>query len=852
MIDCPDVETIGKYVRGELSAEESTRFEIHSNGCPHCNTKTRELRQSLTARLEANVTTADHMPDVSNPNAGNTRRIVTAAEAQSYLGQQYKVIKKVGEGASGEVFLAIDAVLERSVAVKFLNKATRIAQEKQMALREGRVMSKLSHPNVAQIYQIGQSEGVQYIVMEWVEGVHITEAWRNMPLQSRLKLYLEVLKAIEAAHRRNIIHRDIKPSNILVTASGRAKVLDFGLAIDVYSLSGSDTKAYQGTPAYSAPEQISRPAEICAGTDVFSLGILLYQLLTDELPFPQHNLQDLFKAICSSHPELPTAIQETIPIPLQNICLKALEKDIGNRYQDGHALASDITRYLKGEKVWSRPTFLENKIQEEVHYHDQRLSVWRTNDLITEREHDKLRSIYDRVVTPSDPSIIESRKLSFSQVSLYLGGWLTVLGSAVVLLNESNVANWVRPIPSLLAVLFMLICGRLLWGNEDRRLAVGFLATGNLLLPVASIIALAYWGILSPVGEGRYFLGTEPLRELQLPQQADPSTLTSEDSPEGTESFKSPSLAQSDNDIDPVVLGNWHLLISSLLWLVCSLYFVRISRSSIFVIFAILAFFLLLTAAFLTRGMIGGETMKQTIVDAWSPDKTAGRYLFSALGLFALGTFLDRRTYTKYAWPLCAAGLVTIVISLSAIANSERTLFGWLWPPIEPAAVEQPDSEPPPERWHEKEWLEDDTKLLSFCCNGIFYLTLATFCRRQKTRLQRTLAQVFDWLGPLHILGPLRALDDTEGLSLERILLPVASVAFILASVVRQMKSFFFSGLLGIAASVQKITYDHFRYRFSWPIGLVVSGILCMVFSWWLPQRRAAKELKPKVSGTGE
>lgn len=807
MTNCPDIETIVRYVGGELTAEESTRFEAHSSNCPRCCTKTREVRQSAIPQARANALTKDDMPAVSSVDAGDARRIVTAKGAQSYLGEQYKVVKKVGEGASGEVFLAIDTVLERSVAVKFLSKITGVTQDKQIALHEGRLMSKLNHPNVAQIYQIGQADGVHYIVMEWVEGVHITEAWRDMSLGNRLGVYLEVLEAMEVAHRRNIIHRDIKPSNILVTASGKVKVLDFGLAIELYSLTASDTKAYQGTPAYSAPEQISSPSKICSGTDVFALGILLYQLLTDELPFPQLNLRELFEAINTSHPELPSAIQQAVPIPLQNICLKALEKDIGNRYQDGHALAADIMRYLRGEKVWSRPTFLADKIQQEVHYHDQRLSVWRDNELITEREYDKLSSIYDRVVAPSDPSIIESRKLSFSQVSLYLGGWITVIGSAVLLSDTwPHIPESIRPIPAVIAVLIMLICGRLLWRKEDRRLAVGFLATGNLLLPVVVVITLAHWHILDP-----------------------------HDFPLGTESFieTEPLIESLETTSEPetIVVGNWHLLVSSLLWIVCSLSFTRIVRSSIFVIFSILAFFALLTTGFIINGM-----------QEWDPDIIAGRYLFSALGIFVFGAYLDRRKRTKYAWPLCLTGVITIVVCLSVIASSESNLFGWLWPG---------EGQPPDWYWKTLFLLEgeEDAKWLGFCCNGVFYLTLAWLCRRQGTRLQRTLAQVFNWLGPLHILGALRILDDMVFSSwrqlLYRLLLPVGSILFVFGSVARQMKSFFFSGLLGIAAAIQKFTDQYFKSCFSWPVGLIASGILCMFISWWLPHLQASKELKP-------
>jgi len=132
-----------------------------------------------------------------------------------------------------------------------------------------------------------------------------------------LKLYLQVLEAIDTAHQKGIVHRDIKPSNILVTAAGDVKVLDFGIALAVHCGQIEHSNIYRGTPLYSAPEQITHPETICLATDVFALGILLYELLTDTLPFPQNNKQDLFEAICHRHPELPSAIQESIPLPFK-------------------------------------------------------------------------------------------------------------------------------------------------------------------------------------------------------------------------------------------------------------------------------------------------------------------------------------------------------------------------------------------------------------------------------------------------------------------------------------------------------------------------------------------------------
>ena len=283
-----------------------------------------------------------------------------------------------------------------------------------------------------------------------------------------------------------------------------------------------------------------------------------------------------------------------------------------------------------------------------------------------------------------------------------------------------------------------------------------------------------------------------------------------------------------------ISIGNCQLLISTSAWLVCSLFFLRIIRSSIFVIFSILAFFAVLTTVYLIGDL-----------RAWDPDIIAFRYLFPGIGIYILGMVLDRKKYIKYAWPLCAAGLITMVLSLSFIAQYEAGLFTRIAPSNGESDIVL--------AWYQKICIffyegEHDARLLSFSFNGLLYLALAWLCRKQGTRLQRTLAQVLNWLGPMHILFTLRVLDEEVTSNIRqliyRILLPLASFAFVFGSVARQMKSFFFSGLLGIAAAIQKITDEYFKTYFSWPIALILTGVLCMLFSWWIPHFKADQALK--------
>jgi serine/threonine protein kinase len=790
-MNCPEQEVIDRYILDQLKAQELTEFETHLQACPACEAKVAEAREN--ERLLTELRTFGKQ--ITQTSTYSNTEVATIDRAQSLLGDRYRVIRKIGEGSAGQVFQVIDTVLERLVAIKFLRQKSPTKGADSEAWREARLMSQLNHPNIAQVYEIGELDGQRFIVMEWVDGLPLTEAWKGLKLQERLRIYLSVLDAVAVAHRRNIIHRDIKPSNILVTSEQKPKVLDFGIAIE--TLEGIEEGLYRGTPSYSAPEQISAPVKIYTATDVFALGILFYELLTNTLPFPQTEPEALFQAIRSEYPELPSAIQEKIPIPLQNICLKALEKEPQKRYPNAQSLSDEIHRYLGGEKIWSRPSFLTDKVHQEVFYHRQKLKVWHDNELLTEKEFDKLEGIYERMISPPDLSIIEARKLSLSQVCLYLGGWIAVLGSFVLFYKTwEQVPVYWRPMPAIVATLVMVLFGIAMWHRNESRLSVGFLATANLLIPITILLTLAQWEILS---SAYYPWGEESIAE------------------------------RLREDESHLILGNIQLFISSLCWFVASLVFLRTTRSSIFMLFSIIAFLVWLTTCYIIAGMIGPLEP----FSPWAREIIAGRYLFPGIGLFILGVILDRRRYTHYAWPLCVVGVGLIVICLSVIARSESTLFGWLW--------------------RKPEFLSDfEHLLLSFVCNGLIYLGLAGICRLLGTRLQRTLAWILNWLGPIHILGTLRILDLDDLLISEghkviyRILLPIASFAFVFGSVARQMKSFFFSGLAGIATSVHKFTIEHLDKFFAWPVSLIITGIVWMFVSWLLPRWKANQALKRK------
>lgn len=282
----------------------------------------------------------------------------------------YEMQKILGRGGSGVVFLARDTVLERSVALKVL--PTALADNDERILRfqqEAKAASAISHPNVAHIYGFGKANSRYYLAMEYVSGKTVRELLKENLIDKlkALEISVQVAKALSAAHKAGIVHRDIKPENIIVTDDGLVKVLDFGLAKPFAlqndtghrSLSTSlNTKPGMiiGTTAYMSPEQI-RGKELDLRTDIWSLGVVTYEMLASRRPFVGDTPSDVQALILLSEPEYGAAIGE-IP-EMKSIIAKMLEKSTDSRYQDTIDLIKDL------EKIQRQLTFVSHQ---EVYY----------------------------------------------------------------------------------------------------------------------------------------------------------------------------------------------------------------------------------------------------------------------------------------------------------------------------------------------------------------------------------------------------------------------------------------------------------------------------------------------------
>ena len=275
----------------------------------------------------------------------------------------YRVLKMLGQGGMGVVYEAEDIRLGRHVALKFVAENRLVPEAVERFQREARAASLLNHPNICTVHDVGEDGGYHFIAMELLEGTTLEELLKQgpLPLERLLPLAIQIADGLDAAHSRSVVHRDIKPANIFVTASGRAKIMDFGLAKFLQPAAGSlvvpaDTQttmshlttpgAPVGTVAFMSPEQ-ARGLELDQRTDLFSFGTVLYRMAVGDLPFRGETPAVILSGILERAPMPPRQINPSLPEKLQDVILKALEKDRDERYQSARDMFVDLRRLLR-------------------------------------------------------------------------------------------------------------------------------------------------------------------------------------------------------------------------------------------------------------------------------------------------------------------------------------------------------------------------------------------------------------------------------------------------------------------------------------------------------------------------
>jgi len=298
--------------------------------------------------------------DIPAPHTKTLHTPIKEFTKGSEIASRYEVIEELGRGGMGVVYKAKDTKLKRTVALKFLSpELTRDSEAKERFIHEAQTASVLDHPNICTVHEIDEDEGQMFISMAYIEGESLREKVKAGPLklQEALDIAVQVTEGLHEAHEKGIVHRDIKSANIMVTDKGQAKIMDFGVAKLVGQTKFTRTGATMGTAAYMSPEQ-SRGEKVDHRTDIWSLGVVLYEMVIGQLPFRGDHEQAMMYSILNEEPEPMTGMRTGVPMELERIVNKALTKDPAARYQhtddmlvDLRLLKDNITAFLKSPMV---------------------------------------------------------------------------------------------------------------------------------------------------------------------------------------------------------------------------------------------------------------------------------------------------------------------------------------------------------------------------------------------------------------------------------------------------------------------------------------------------------------------
>lgn len=274
---------------------------------------------------------------------------------------RYKIVRKLGQGASGVVYLGMDPYIKRHVAIKVSQPASE--RDLERFFTEAQSAGQLNHPNMVAIYDVGMHDRFSYITMEYVDGTTLEKCcFKNhlLPLSRAVEIIFGVCNAIDYAHQQGIIHRDIKPSNIMLDKAGTPKITDFGIA---QMTKQTSEIGVWGTPSYMSPEQF-KDETIGSYSDVFSLGCVLYELLTGETAFPGENNFAVMYKVTSEEPRPATELRPELPVILNEIIKKSMKKDPAKRYQTCMDMGYDLRVALRG----LTDTFPDAKIKDTIDY----------------------------------------------------------------------------------------------------------------------------------------------------------------------------------------------------------------------------------------------------------------------------------------------------------------------------------------------------------------------------------------------------------------------------------------------------------------------------------------------------
>ena len=399
-------ELIG-YLNGMLDEKQSLQIDSHLRDCLTCNAVLENIppgNSPLIRLIQSawNTAPSDDPGEASNEtidfHVESTESLRAERESVSAIGK-YEVIDELGRGGMGVVYRAIDTELKRHVALKVIIAGDHSSKTQRERFRhEAKTIARLKHSGIVQIYEVSESDGQPFLALELVDGPNLSEISKSeaQPIRWAVAVTLQLTNAIHYAHGQSVVHRDLKPGNVLVltcqeseekdSGSGsneieelggdsvpQTKITDFGLAKQLDSDEQMTKTGHAlGTPAYMAPEQAAGNADrIGPATDIYALGVILYELLTGKPPIEGHDPVSTMLAVIETDPESPRERRRSVPRDLETICMKCLMKRPEERYESARALGRDLELFLAGEPILATPPNVFRRLYRWARHHPQ-------------------------------------------------------------------------------------------------------------------------------------------------------------------------------------------------------------------------------------------------------------------------------------------------------------------------------------------------------------------------------------------------------------------------------------------------------------------------------------------------
>ncbi len=361
------IATAREHAAKPIGSEVATRSHHASDtgsGSGHLEVRCPSCHTPMEVAVDTQLTDLTCSSCGSHFSLVDQSKATRVAPSLSKLGR-FDLIERLGVGGFGSVWKARDKELDRTVAIKIPRAGAMTGEEQEKFFREARAAAQLKHPNIVSVHEVGRDGDSVYIVSDFVRGVTLGDWLTGQQLTSReaAELCAKIADALHHAHEQGVVHRDLKPANMMIDGDGQPHLMDFGLARrDVGEITVTMDGQVLGTPAYMSPEQAQGEAHTAdRRSDVYSLGVILFQLLTGELPF-RGNPRMLMHQVIHDEPPSPRRMNSTIAKDLETIVLKCLEKSPERRYTSAKELADELQRFIEGAPILTRPSTVLERV----------------------------------------------------------------------------------------------------------------------------------------------------------------------------------------------------------------------------------------------------------------------------------------------------------------------------------------------------------------------------------------------------------------------------------------------------------------------------------------------------------